>query len=102
LDLPDHYRILQVDPSAEQEVIEAAYRRLARKYHPDVYKGNDATERMKRLNMAFAVLGNANSRREFDYLRERQTSEATSWETRQTYSETPTYPQPETNLSNVN
>jgi DnaJ-class molecular chaperone len=32
----DYYKILQVDPSAEQEVIEAAYRRLARMYHPDI------------------------------------------------------------------
>jgi DnaJ-class molecular chaperone len=35
-DLPDHYKVLQVDSEAEEEVIQAAYRRLAQKYHPDV------------------------------------------------------------------
>ena len=32
----DAYKVLQVDPEAEDEVIQAAYRRLARKYHPDL------------------------------------------------------------------
>ncbi len=43
---PDPYKILQVDPEAEDEVIQAAYRRLAQKYHPDRATGNDAVERM--------------------------------------------------------
>jgi hypothetical protein len=38
----DPYKILQVDPEAEDEVIQAAYRRLARKYHPDLAAGPDA------------------------------------------------------------
>ena len=37
----DFYRVLQVDPAAEPEVIRAAYRALARKYHPDVSIGAD-------------------------------------------------------------
>ena len=39
---PDPYKILQVDPEAEDEVIAAAYRRLARKYHPDTATGPEA------------------------------------------------------------
>ena len=35
----DAYKVLQVDPEAEDEVIQAAYRRLARKYHPDLATG---------------------------------------------------------------
>ena len=38
----DPYKVLQVDPEAEDEVIQAAYRRLARKYHPDLAKTPDA------------------------------------------------------------
>lgn len=53
---PDYYAILQVHPQAEQEVIDAAYRRLAAKYHPDVNKAPDAGEKMKQLNAAYEVL----------------------------------------------
>ena len=42
----DAYRVLQVDPEAEDEVIKAAYRRLARKYHPDLAFGSEAAGRM--------------------------------------------------------
>jgi hypothetical protein len=47
--IPPHYAVLHIDPSAPLEVAEAAYRALARKAHPDA--GGDA-ERMKRLNAA--------------------------------------------------
>lgn len=59
----DHYRVLQVDPAADLEVIQAAYRVLARRYHPD-HSGSDET--MKRLNAAWEVLGSADSRAEYD------------------------------------
>jgi len=62
----DHYRLLQVDPAADLEVIQAAYRVLARRYHPDL-SGSD--EVMKRLNAAWEVLGNAKSRAEYDAAR---------------------------------
>jgi DnaJ domain len=69
---PDYYKILQVDPLAEEEVIEVAYRRLARKYHPDVYAGPDADERMRELNRAYGVIGNAASRRAYDSARQQE------------------------------
>ncbi len=69
---PDYYKILQVDPLAEAEVIEAAYRRLARKYHPDVYSGPDAAERMRELNLAYSVIGNPAKRRAYDLARQRE------------------------------
>lgn len=62
----NYYKILQVDPSAEQEVIEAAYKRLALKYHPDVNKLPDATRRMQEINEAYSVLGNITARKKYD------------------------------------
>jgi len=63
---PDYYEILQVHPSAEWEVIEAAYRRLARKYHPDVNKDVEAEQRMRELNAAYEVLSNPIFREDYD------------------------------------
>jgi len=60
------YEILQVDPRAEPEVLEAAFRRLARKYHPDVSDTDDAAERMKELNAAYEVLGDPARRAAYD------------------------------------
>lgn len=64
----DCYQVLQVDPKAEPEVIQAAYRRLAAKYHPDVNKTapEDAERRMKEINAAYAVLGDLEARAEYD------------------------------------
>jgi curved DNA-binding protein CbpA len=62
----DFYEVLQVHPSAEQMVIEAAFNRLARKYHPDVYKGSNAHTRMVALNQAWEVLGNPARRKAYD------------------------------------
>lgn len=64
--LLDYYEALQVHPSAEPEVIQAAYRRLALKYHPDVYHGRDAQERMALLNRAYAVLNDPQQRAAYD------------------------------------
>lgn len=63
---PDYYEVLQVHQAAEPEVIQAAYRRLSLKYHPDVYHGSDAQQRMARLNAAYAVLSDATKRAAYD------------------------------------
>jgi curved DNA-binding protein CbpA len=63
---PDPYKILQVDPEAEDEVIAAAYRRLARKYHPDVGGGPEAAGRMTALNAAWELIGDPARRAAFD------------------------------------
>jgi curved DNA-binding protein CbpA len=62
----DPYKVLQVDPEAEDEVIVAAYRRLARKYHPDVGGGPDAAARMTALNAAWELIGDPARRAAFD------------------------------------
>lgn len=63
---PDYYAILQVHPEADKEVIDAAYRRLAAKYHPDVSASPDAAERMKQLNEAYEVLSDPARRMAYD------------------------------------
>ena len=63
----DLYRVLQVDPSADPDVIEAAYKRLARRYHPDHNRGDaSAEEQMKRINEAYRVLGKPGLRADYD------------------------------------
>lgn len=64
LEILDFYRVLQVDPRAEPEVIHAAHRSLARKYHPDVAGG--CPERMVAINQAWAVLGDPRARSAYD------------------------------------
>lgn len=61
----DYYEILQVSPSAEPEVIEAAYKKLAQKYHPDVNKSPTAAGKMKKINIAHDVLGDPVKRKEY-------------------------------------
>ena len=62
----DYYEILQIHPSAEPEIIEAAYRKLAQKYHPDANKDPAAGERMKKINLAHEVLSNPEKRKRYD------------------------------------
>jgi curved DNA-binding protein CbpA len=62
----DPYRVLQVVPEAEDEVIAAAYRRLARKYHPDVAPGSEAAARMAAINAAWELIGEPTKRAAFD------------------------------------
>jgi curved DNA-binding protein CbpA len=70
----DPYKTLQVDPEAEDEVIAAAYRRLARKYHPDVAPGPEAATRMAAINAAWETIGEPVKRAAFD--RQRAVQEA--------------------------
>ena len=69
-DQPDLYKLLQVDSEADPEVIQAAYRRLAQKFHPDLATGPEAAERMVAINGAWEVLGDPDRRAEYDRQRE--------------------------------
>jgi DnaJ-class molecular chaperone len=60
------YRALMVDPSADTDVIQTVYRRLAQRYHPDVAAGPDAARRMKEINAAWEVLRDPVKRAEYD------------------------------------
>jgi DnaJ-class molecular chaperone len=60
------YQILQVDPAADPEVIDAAFRRLALKYHPDRSTDSNAAERMRELLEAKNILSDPTRRRAYD------------------------------------
>ena len=63
----DYYKVLGIDRNAGEKDVRAAFRRLARKYHPDVNHGEpDAAERFKEINEAHEVLSNEETRRLYD------------------------------------
>src|SRR5260221_4769929 len=69
MDFKDYYSSLGVAKTASQKEIKAAYRKLARKYHPDVNQGDNASEaRFKEINEANEVLGDPDKRKKYDAL----------------------------------
>ena len=62
----DYYEILGVPRDASSEDLKSAFRRLARQYHPDVNKSEDAEERFKEINEAYGVLSDADKRAAYD------------------------------------
>jgi molecular chaperone DnaJ len=68
--LKDYYQILGVSKEASAKEIKDAYRRLARKYHPDANPGNkEAEERFKEISLAYEVLSDPKKRAEYDQQR---------------------------------
>jgi molecular chaperone DnaJ len=64
--MPDYYEVLGVSRDADKEEMKRAYRRLARKYHPDVNKEAGAEERFKEINRAYEVLSEPETRARYD------------------------------------
>ena len=63
----DYYKVLGVERAADEKDIKSAYRKLARKYHPDINPGNkQAEERFKELGEAYEVLSDSDKRRKYD------------------------------------
>jgi curved DNA-binding protein len=69
MDFKDYYKILGVEPTADDKAIKTAYRKLARKYHPDVSKEKDAENKFKEANEAYEALSSPEKRAEYDELR---------------------------------
>ena len=74
MEFRDYYKVLGVDSGADKKAITQAYRRLARKYHPDVSTRKDAEEKFKEIAEAYAVLRDKEKRAEYDELRKYGTS----------------------------
>ncbi|ANV97773.1 DnaJ family protein [Helicobacter enhydrae] len=60
------YTTLEVSENASSDEIKKAYRRLARKYHPDINKAKDAEEKFKEINAAYEILSDANKKAQYD------------------------------------
>src|SRR5689334_14512262 len=69
MDYQDYYKILGVDKSADDKEIQKAFRKLARKYHPDVNPNDKSAEKhFKEINEAYEVLSDADKRAKYDQL----------------------------------
>ena len=68
MEYKDYYKILGVTRDAGEAAIKQAYRRLARKYHPDVSQEKDAEQRFKEIGEAYEVLKDAQKRQSYDQL----------------------------------
>lgn len=64
----DYYEILGIPRDAAQEQIQSAYRKLARKYHPDINKDKDAEDKFKKISEAYEVLKDPEKRKKYDML----------------------------------
>ena len=69
MDHKDYYKVMGVPPEATEKEIKLAYRRLARKYHPDISKEKDAEEHFKEVGEAYEVLKDHEKRKVYDQYR---------------------------------
>ena len=81
--MKDYYKILQVAPDASTEVIQMAYKALAKKYQPDLNPGQEeaAQKKMKDVNEAYEILSDKDKRWQYDqiYYRQEKTEQKTSY-----------------------
>lgn len=68
MEYKDYYKILGVDRNADADAIKKAYRKLARKYHPDVNKESEAEAKFKEISEAYSVLSDPEKRKRYDNL----------------------------------
>ncbi|WP_052887830.1 J domain-containing protein [Thermogemmatispora carboxidivorans] len=68
----DYYAVLGIEASASPAEVKAAFKKLALRYHPDVYKGEDAEERMRLILEAYQTLSDTELRRAYDERRRQQ------------------------------
>ncbi|HHH39430.1 MAG TPA: J domain-containing protein, partial [Sedimenticola sp.] len=68
MEFKDYYKVMGLQRDATQDEIKRAYRKLARKYHPDVSKEPDAEARFKEIGEAYEVLKDPEKRAAYDQL----------------------------------
>lgn len=85
MEYKDYYAIMGLKRDAPADEVKRAYRKLARRYHPDVSKASDAEERFKEVNEAYEVLKDPEKRRAYDRLGER-------WQAGQEFHPPPDWP----------
>ena|GEM_PF-519672 len=65
--MKDYYKVLGVSPQADEKEIKSAYRKLAKKYHPDAVRNNpELAEKMYEIQAAYEVLGDEEKRKQYD------------------------------------
>lgn len=82
MEYKDYYEILGVKRDATESEIKSAYRKLARKFHPDVNKTKEAESKFKDINEAYEVLGDKAKRQRYDSL-------GSNWQGGQSYTPPP-------------
>jgi len=80
MEFKDYYKILGIERSADQKTISKAYRRLARRFHPDVNKDKGAEDRFKEINEAYQVLGKPDQRAKYDQMFEAYQRGGMDWQ----------------------
>ena len=78
----DYYEVLEIPRNAPQDDVNKAYRKLARKFHPDINKSKDAEERFKQIGEAYEVLKDPDKRKRYDTL-------GSNWQTGQDFTPPP-------------
>ncbi len=68
MDFKDYYKVLEVDKKANEDDIKKSYKKLAKKYHPDVNKNPEAEKKFKDISEAYNVLSDPEKRRKYDNL----------------------------------
>lgn len=64
--MKNYYEILEIDKNASEEMIEKAYKTLAKRYHPDLQNSSSSPKKMQQINEAYEILSNDFKRREYD------------------------------------
>jgi curved DNA-binding protein len=80
MEFKDYYKILGVERAADQKAISGAYRKLARRFHPDINKAGGAEDTFKEINEAYQVLGDAQKRARYDQMYEAYQRGGVDWQ----------------------
>jgi curved DNA-binding protein len=80
MEFKDYYKVLEVERGATPQAVSTAYRKLARKFHPDVNKTPGAEDKFKDINEAYQVLGDAERRARYDQMYEAYQHGGMDWQ----------------------